>query len=343
MARFYIQAASDGNRFDLSSGKSRILIGRHPDCDIVLTEGHPSRKHASLTAREDGVWLEDLGSANGTFVNEARIENGVLLQAGDRVRFDTVVFQIGSDAPELSETVTTPADMDATVLRPAAQQEVPVPAESSSETPGQSVPAADSVPEPVKETVAPQQEGSKPPASWADPEYQSGEGTMLVGAEGLQALQEQLHEPIAVATEGPCLTVLSGASSGKTFKLAGNGTTNQWEIGSDGQRDIVLDDEGVSAFHAKLVNEGKRWKLINQMSANGTWVNQKKSNISYLQNGDRVRFAMVDCQISLPGNAAEKTSRGVPTTRGRGFSWVIGTVGFLVTLGIIYAVMQWLG
>ncbi len=50
MVDFYITAVSGGDRLELSTGKSRILVGRHPDCDIVLTEGHPSRKHASLTA-----------------------------------------------------------------------------------------------------------------------------------------------------------------------------------------------------------------------------------------------------------------------------------------------------
>ena len=40
-------------------------------------------------------------------------------------------------------------------------------------------------------------------------------------------------------------------------------------LGSELQRDIVLTDGCVSSFHAKIVNEGARWKVIDQMSANG--------------------------------------------------------------------------
>ena len=48
---------------------------------------------------------------------------------------------------------------------------------------------------------------------------------------------------------------------------------------------MQFQDSGVSALHAKIANEGERWKVIDQMSANGTFVNGKRANVSYLVVG----------------------------------------------------------
>jgi len=56
----------------------RTTIGRSPDCEIFLDDVTVSRKHAVLTQRDDGFFIEDLGSLNGTFLNRHRIESGQL-------------------------------------------------------------------------------------------------------------------------------------------------------------------------------------------------------------------------------------------------------------------------
>ena len=65
----------------------RTRIGRSPDCEIFLDDVTVSRNHAVLVEREDGFYVEDQGSLNGTFVNRhridsARLENGDELQVG---------------------------------------------------------------------------------------------------------------------------------------------------------------------------------------------------------------------------------------------------------------------
>ena len=50
--------------------RDEMRIGRHPECDIVVDAGAVSRFHAKLVRVSGGVWtVEDLGSRNGTFVN----------------------------------------------------------------------------------------------------------------------------------------------------------------------------------------------------------------------------------------------------------------------------------
>jgi hypothetical protein len=69
---------------DWEGGGRDLVIGRHPDCDIVLSSPAVSRRHAQLSFR-DGAWvLRDLGSMNGTVVNRARVGR-CRLRAGDRI------------------------------------------------------------------------------------------------------------------------------------------------------------------------------------------------------------------------------------------------------------------
>jgi pSer/pThr/pTyr-binding forkhead associated (FHA) protein len=67
------------------------LVGRDEDCDIVLDDGSVSRRQAQLARDDRGHYrLEDLGSANGTFVNGARIGAPTLLADGSTLRFGDV-------------------------------------------------------------------------------------------------------------------------------------------------------------------------------------------------------------------------------------------------------------
>ena len=65
----------------------RTQIGRSPDAEVFLDDVTVSRNHALLVRRRDGLYVDDLGSLNGTYVNRHRIEshklsNGDELQVG---------------------------------------------------------------------------------------------------------------------------------------------------------------------------------------------------------------------------------------------------------------------
>ncbi|HEX8169294.1 MAG TPA: FHA domain-containing serine/threonine-protein kinase [Thermoanaerobaculia bacterium] len=63
-----------------------VMVGRDRTCSIVLSHPAVSRRHARITVAGSGPVLEDLQSANGTYVNNARVDRAVL-KAGDIVRF----------------------------------------------------------------------------------------------------------------------------------------------------------------------------------------------------------------------------------------------------------------
>jgi pSer/pThr/pTyr-binding forkhead associated (FHA) protein len=63
----------------------RMTIGRSPDAGVFLDDVTVSRNHALLVKRRDGLYLDDLGSLNGTYVNRRRIESHKL-QNGDELQ-----------------------------------------------------------------------------------------------------------------------------------------------------------------------------------------------------------------------------------------------------------------
>ena len=62
-----------------------ITVGRHPESDIFLDDVTVSRNHALVVRRRDGLYIDDLGSLNGTYVNRRRIESHRLAD-GDEIQ-----------------------------------------------------------------------------------------------------------------------------------------------------------------------------------------------------------------------------------------------------------------
>jgi pSer/pThr/pTyr-binding forkhead associated (FHA) protein len=81
-----------GLMFRLVSGTSRT-VGRAPVADFRLEAALVSRVHCRITAQQQTLNVEDLASTNGTFVNDRRIDNG-LLANGDRLRIGRVELTV---------------------------------------------------------------------------------------------------------------------------------------------------------------------------------------------------------------------------------------------------------
>ncbi|MGE4070279.1 MAG: FHA domain-containing protein [Lysobacterales bacterium] len=73
--------------------RSKTVIGRGSDCDLVLNEPEMSRRHAIIENTPEGLFLRDLASANGTFVNGTSVRDTVL-KPGDQLAFDQNRFLI---------------------------------------------------------------------------------------------------------------------------------------------------------------------------------------------------------------------------------------------------------
>jgi hypothetical protein len=72
-----------GAAYDLSGG---ALLGRGEEADIVLQDSFASTRHARLAPHGDVIVLEDLGSTNGTYLNDEPLRGPQPLHPGDRIR-----------------------------------------------------------------------------------------------------------------------------------------------------------------------------------------------------------------------------------------------------------------
>ena len=84
---------SDGTRRDFPLVKDRVVIGRKVNCDLRIPLTAVSRQHCELTIEDGRVSVKDLGSSNGTYHNDTRVQEADLM-AGDELVVGPVVFTL---------------------------------------------------------------------------------------------------------------------------------------------------------------------------------------------------------------------------------------------------------
>ncbi|OTG69394.1 FHA domain-containing protein [Acinetobacter sp. ANC 4470] len=88
-----------------------MLVGRHQSADIVLQAAEISRKHAAFLLKEQVLWVQDLNSSNGTFVNDLRIEQESVLEEGDIVQFASLKFSVLAPAQDIVAVTMASAEI----------------------------------------------------------------------------------------------------------------------------------------------------------------------------------------------------------------------------------------
>ena len=79
------------------------IIGRNPECDLVLQPKSVSRKHAAILRKSTGFVLKDLGSLRGTFVNGQKLAQPVLLNEGNTIQIGEVLMCFSSRVVQIQE------------------------------------------------------------------------------------------------------------------------------------------------------------------------------------------------------------------------------------------------
>jgi hypothetical protein len=139
---FVEQKPREGREVEVTAG---AVIGRE-GTDVVLPDPEVSRRHAAMRVDGDSVAIEDLGSTNGTFVNDTRITGVCALRDGDTVRFGNTVWQLR--APAVAQ-VAAPQVTAAHVMPEAPPAPTPAAPRGDVPAPPEVVPSA------VRRVVAP--------------------------------------------------------------------------------------------------------------------------------------------------------------------------------------------
>ena len=100
LARVILKSTSTTQRIRLSRPVS--IVGRTSECDVVLRASDVSKQHCRIIIDADSVTIEDLGSANGTFVNGQKIRKAQL-EDRDRVGFADHEFKVRIALPKADE------------------------------------------------------------------------------------------------------------------------------------------------------------------------------------------------------------------------------------------------
>lgn len=125
-----VEGESAGTTFALSQP---LEVGRTEGLGIVLEDGEVSRRHARISPSNGTVVVEDLGSRNGSFVNEQPIDGPREIRPGDRVRCGLTVFELRS-AQDVqrgaSGVIPMPqiTRLNQGVLAPVQERDLPQPA-----------------------------------------------------------------------------------------------------------------------------------------------------------------------------------------------------------------------
>ncbi len=102
---------ASGNPIVVRPDQTKVVIGRSVASDIVFDDGSISRRHVSIERRENGFFVTDLGSANGSFLDGARFEE-IQLRDGAELRLGSVKVRVRIVADEGDSEATIMVDID---------------------------------------------------------------------------------------------------------------------------------------------------------------------------------------------------------------------------------------
>jgi hypothetical protein len=145
------------------------------------------------------------------------------------------------------------------------------------------------------------------PPTWVDPARNPDDGdrSLLLKTAILQPSVEIMALAArrdSLSTDEPCLILQSGKGQGTAINLLPleKDAVSTWVIGCEADCDILLNEVGVSAFHAMVVHDDGQWTLADQQSASGTFVNGKPCLKRVLHDGDQLQFGRVKSTFHVP-------------------------------------------
>lgn len=289
-----------------------VRIGRSIDADVVLASSSVSRAHAELRPDPSGWKLVDVGSAGGTYVSGSRVTEVPLTGATE--------IQLGPAGP--GSTITVTLD-DASVAAGAPRAQAPAP------PPPPAMPGATMAPPPgVPVPAAPSHQPPAPPAYDAADEI--SEMTIAPG----MARPSAPGQPPTPPT-GPDLLLVA---EGKEHRFRHPVTVT---IGRAADNSVVLEDQGVSRQHARLLAKPGGWTFENA-SQTGSFLKGKPLVREEIDEETEIRLGHpVAGEILkvIPIYAAEvEVARAAAKRRNKLLLWGgIGAGAAVVVIGLVVA------
>jgi pSer/pThr/pTyr-binding forkhead associated (FHA) protein len=275
----------DGKEYAIPS--TGIVIGRDASADVVVAENEVSRKHAEVVPVENGYEIRD-SSANGVFVNGARVDKAQLLSRSDVIRIGSEEFRFYADVRPSTPAVVPSLEVTMMGLRP------PTPTSSPA--------------------VPPAPMGTTQPLSFANAEANTQPITPPQAAPPVPSPAPSAipTAPARVVTDDrPVLATLEITNSGPTKGQQFNIHVPLAHVGRGVHNDIVISDDSVSETHAKLQRRDDGWYVVDLESTNGTYVGgQRLTGERKLEGAPDVRFGGVKMMFRAKDSATDSMVSG---------------------------------
>ena len=249
--------------------RGEMLVGREVECQIHLDSPQISRYHAKLYFRAGKLFVRDLNSSNGTYINGVSIKGEAPLHFGDELSFHTEKFRI---------TSRNSGESDATVIQPKHIPELQ-----------QIVNKADSPkPKTPAKPVNPAQASNSDihnrhvePFDERNTQFIAPDQRMF-----LSSLPDHFGEDLH---SGPRLISLTAPIRGKCFELSSKDEFASWSIGRNEHAEIEIKHETVSRIHAWVTKMGDIYEVKDSKAKNGLLINGVIHTDAILRHGDVIQ------------------------------------------------------
>ncbi len=311
--QFMLLSSNDSSKHELGED---MLVGREIECQIHLNSPQISRYHAKLYLKNNNLFVRDLHSSNGTFVNGKRVIEETQLNVGDEITFHDQRFRLASTASGSVDATVVQASADnATRIMPkntiasGLSQRDPHDLLSNSQ-----IPNISEHPTPVqgiKENYSDEQvesldewlnQAKQTPKSTSNQieskpiqadEQEDDMSTRILSAGQILNVSQLNASVLNDESIGPRLICLTAPIRGKSFPLKTDEPVYTWTIGRNEFVEIEISSQSASRMHAWITKMESIYEIAEENATNGLIVNGEKTSKAILRHEDIIQIGNV--------------------------------------------------
>lgn len=316
---FVLRSFEQDESYTITNG---TVVGRELDCGICLDYAKVSRYHAKFSLIESALFIEDLHSSNGTYLNGHRIVSRVPVTVGDEISFGDVRYRMTSGQSGTIEATQlfSPTTALATGVVNLHKTTQPNPAPSQTQ------------PKPVAPSYAPRADLQPNPVA-SQPSRDEPQTRLYSADQIVSMAQRNLdhHADLDIGS-GPRFVILTAPLRGQVLNVGLPETGTSLTMGRDDSCDIVVPEASVSRLHASITYSGLQFHIDSSHASNPLLINgEMQEGRALLRHGDKVQIGRVDVLFRTDVKREQPTVLArpddVPTPSH--YRWLI--VGFALT------------
>lgn len=282
---FVLRSFEQDESYTITNG---TVVGRELDCGICLDYAKVSRYHAKFSLIEGALFIEDLHSSNGTYLNGHRIVSRVPVTVGDEISFGDVRYRMTSGQSGTTESTQLFSPNTALASGVVNLHKTTTPSHTQ---PGFSQPLGAQSNHPPQAHV---QQASTPRS---EQPMRDEPQTRLYSADQIVSMAQRNldhHADLDIGS-GPRFIILTAPLRGQVLNVGLPEAGTSLTMGRDDSCDIVVPEASVSRQHASITYSGLQFHIDSSHASNPLLINGEiQEGRALLRHGDKVQIGRVD-------------------------------------------------